>query len=199
VRDVADGESGFTLVEAMVSLFIFALVAGGAVLLLSQTLQAQGRVESAQEELRALQSARSLLVSDLAQITPRIMREEGQLPAVFRATGGAKPSMSFVRATGKPGSPDQISTSLVAISYFLDEQGRLVRETRDALDPGASAESRQRVLIAAPGETQFAFNDGTGWRDDWSASAFGVPRAVAITVNLPRYGIVRLQALTGLS
>lgn len=194
----AHSEAGFTLVEAMVSLFIFALVAGGAVLLLSQTLQAQGRVESAQEELRALQSARSLLVSDLAQIAPRIVREENQLPAVFRASGGARPSMSFVRAAGEPGSPDQITTSLVAVAYFLDEQGRLIRETRDAIDPGASAKSRQRMLIAAPGETTFEFNDGTGWRNDWSASAYGIPRAVAITVKLPRYGTVRLQALTGL-
>lgn len=193
-----DREAGFTLVEALVSLFIFALVAGGAVLLLSQSLQAQARVEAAQEELRTLQSARSLLVADLAQITPRIMREDNQLPAVFRATGGAKPRMSFVRAAGKPGSADQISTSLVAVSYFLDEEGRLIRETRDALDPGAAATSRQRMLVAAPEATRFAFNDGTGWRDDWSASAYGIPRAIAITVKLPRYGTVRLQALTGL-
>lgn len=191
-------EAGFTLVEAMVSLFIFALVAGGAVLLLSQTLQAQGRVEGAQEELRALQSARSLLVSDIAQIAPRIVRQENQLPAVFRASGGARPTMSFVRATGDPGAADQITTSLIAVSYFLDEEGRLVRETNDAIDPGASAKVRRRVLMSAPGATTFEFNDGTGWRQDWSASAYGIPRAVAITVKLPRYGSVRLQALTGL-
>lgn len=191
-------EAGFTLVEAMVSLFVFALVAGGAVLMLSQTLQAQGRIETAQEELRALQSARALLVSDLAQITPRIIREDNQLPAVFRAAGGAQPRMAFVRAAGDPGAADQITTSLIAVAYYLDEQGRLVRETREAIDPGGSAKTRKRMLIAAPGETTFEFNDGTGWRDDWTASAYGMPRAVAITVKLPRYGTVRLQALTGL-
>jgi len=198
VKHATHPEAGFTLVEAMVSLFIFALVAGGAVLLLSQTLQAQGRVEGAQEELRALQSARSLLVSDIAQIAPRIVRQENQLPAVFRASGGARPTMSFVRATGDPGAADQITTSLIAVSYFLDEEGRLVRETNDAIDPGASAKVRRRVLMSAPGATTFEFNDGTGWRQDWSASAYGIPRAVAITVKLPRYGSVRLQALTGL-
>jgi len=198
VKHATHPEAGFTLVEAMVSLFIFALVAGGAVLLLSQTLQAQGRVEGAQEELRALQSARSLLVSDIAQIAPRIVRQENQLPAVFRASGGARPTMSFARATGDPGAADQITTSLIAVSYFLDEEGRLVRETSDAIDPGASAKVRRRVLMSAPGATTFEFNDGTGWRQDWSASAYGIPRAVAITVKLPRYGSVRLQALTGL-
>ena len=116
MKSAAQSEAGFTLVEAMVSLFIFALVAGGAVLLLSQTLQAQGRVEAAQEELRALQSARSLLVSDFAQITPRIVRKEGRLPVVFHAVGGARPEMSFVRGAGEPGSDDRISTSLVAVS-----------------------------------------------------------------------------------
>ncbi|MEZ6031025.1 MAG: type II secretion system minor pseudopilin GspJ [Hyphomonadaceae bacterium] len=194
----AHPEAGFTLVEALVSLFIFALVAGGGVLLLSQTLQAQGRIETAQDELRAIQSARALLAADLAQLAPRPVREDGHPALAFHGVGGAEPSMSFVRAAGDPGSSDRITTKLVAVEYSIDEQGKLVRSTRDAIDPGAKADSRQRTLVAAPGETRFEFNDGAGWREDWPPSAFGVPRAVAITLTLPRYGKVRLQALTGL-
>lgn len=194
----APNDAGFTLVEALVSLFIFAMVAGGGVLLLSQTLLAQADVEEAQEGLRELQSARALLVSDLAQITPRVTRDSGRPPFAFHAVGGALPEMSFVRAQGEPGSDDQISTSLVVVSYSLDEEGRLVRSTRAAIDPGSNAVTRDRAVLASAADVSFAFHDGLGWRADWPPSLYAIPRAVAIDVTLPRYGKVRLQALTGL-
>ena len=193
----AHSQAGFTLVEALVSLLIFSLIAGGGVLLLSQTLQAQGRVEKAQEELRSIQSTRALLTADFAQITPRVVREQGRPPFIFAGVGGAKPAMAFVRAAGKPGAPDQVTTQLVVVEYRLADDGSLVRSTRDAIDPGPKANERKRTVVAAPGETQFEFNDGSGWRSDWP-STFAIPSAVAITLTLPRYGKVRLQALTGL-
>lgn len=191
-------EAGFTLVEALVSLFIFALVAGGGVLLLSQSLLAQADVEDAQDGLRELQSARALLASDLAQIAPRAPRDPARLPVAFHAASGARPEMSFVRAQAEPGSEDDISTSLVVVSYAIDEAGRLIRSTRAAIDPGSNAVTRGRIVLSSAGDVRFLFHDGLGWRDDWAASATNVPAAVAIEVTLPRYGKVRLQALTGL-
>lgn len=190
-------EAGFTLVEALVSLMIFALVAGGGVLMLSQTLQAQVDVEAAQEELRSIQSTRALLASDFAQITPRAVRETGRPPFIFQGVGGTRPAMAFVRAAGKPGAADQVTTQLVVIEYRIAEDGSLVRLTRDAIDPGPAATERTRIVVAAPGETQFEFNDGSGWRNDWPSTS-AIPSAVAITLTLPRYGKVRLQALSGL-
>lgn len=197
MNEQAHREAGFTLVEALVSLLIFSLIAGGGVLLLSQTLQAQSRVEAAQEELRAIQSARALLSADFAQITPRAVRQQGKSPFVFAGVGGAKPAMAFVRAAGKPGASDQVTTQLVVVEYSIAEDGSLVRLTRDDIDPGPTATERKRTVVAAPGETQFEFNDGSGWRSDWP-STLAIPSAVAITLTLPRYGKVRLQALTGL-
>jgi general secretion pathway protein J len=193
-----NSQSGFTLAEALVSLFVFALIAGGAVTMLAQSLNSQQRVGEAQESLRTLQSARALLASDIAQIAPRASRNDQAPPVVFLATGGAEPRMSFVRSAGELGAEDQLSTSLVAVEYLLDSEGRLVRRTRTAIDPGPAAETRERALMEGATDVRFEFNDGGVWRSDWPASATGVPRAVAILANLPRYGAVRLQALTGL-
>jgi len=191
-------EAGFTLVEALVSLFVFALVAGGCVAMLGQSVEAQSRVGNAQEDLRVLQSARALLVSDVAQIALRPTRVEGQQGRVFLGIGGAQPRIAFVRSAGEIGAEDQLSTSLVAVEYGIDVDGRLARWTRNALDPGTAAESDERVLLDGAKDIRFEFHDGAGWREDWAATGMTVPRAVAIIATLPRYGRVRLQALTGL-
>ena len=191
-------EAGFTLVEALVSLFVFALVAGGSVAMLGQSIQAQRHVGEAQEELRTLQSARALLVADAAQMAPRILRNDGNSGRVFAGVGGVRPEMRFVRAVGDAGSEDLLSTSLVAIQYALDDEGHLVRRTRDVLDPGIASEVRERELLAGAQDVRFEFHDGAGWRDDWGATGLTTPRAIAIVATVPRYGRVRLQALTGL-
>lgn len=198
MKTSAPADAGFTLVEALVSLFIFALVAGGGVLLLSQTLFAQADVEEAQDGLRELQSARALLAADIAQITPRVTRDPDRPPFAFHAVGGASPVMSFVRAQGELDSGDLISTSLTVVSYGLDESGNIVRSTRAAIDPGPNAVSRHRTILSAADDVRFEFHDGLGWRADWPPSTSVVPRAIALEVTLPRYGRVRLQALAGL-
>jgi len=194
----AGREAGFTLVEALVSLFVFALVAGGCVAMLGQTVQAQGRIGDAQEELRVVQSARALLVADMTQLTPRIIRNDGDQGRVFIGVGGVQPDIRFVRAAGESGADDQLSTSLVAVEYTLDAEGRLVRRTRNVLDPGAEPDVRERTLLTGAQDVRFEFHDGSGWREDWSSAGLLIPRAVAIVATLPRYGRVRLQALTGL-
>lgn len=191
-------EAGFTLVEALVSLFVFALVAGGCVVMLGQSVQAQSRVGEAQEDLRSVQSARALLVADAAQIAPRILRTENGQGRVFVGGGGVRPEIRFVRAVGDAGAEDQLSTSLIEVEYALNEEGHLVRRTRDVLDPGAKAEVRERELLAGAQDIRFEFHDGAGWREDWVATGLLTPRAIAIIATVPRYGRVRLQALTGL-
>ena len=193
-----DREAGFTLVEALVSLFVFALVASGCVAMLGQTVQAQDRVGDAQEELRALQSARALLVADIAQLAPRLIRDDGNQGRSFSGVGGAAPDIRFVRGAGEVGAEDQLSTSLVAVEYALDQEKRLVRRTRNVLDPSGQPEFREQKLLSGAQDIRFEFHDGADWREDWSSAGLSIPRAVAIIATLPRYGRVRLQALTGL-
>jgi hypothetical protein len=91
---------------------------------------------------------------------------------------------------------DQISTSLVVVLRSR-RSGQAVRSTRAAIDQ-PNAVTRDRAIIASAGDVAFAFHDGLGWRADWPPSMSVIPQAVAIEVTLPRYGRVRLQALTGL-
>ncbi|MBI1187116.1 MAG: type II secretion system protein GspJ [Alphaproteobacteria bacterium] len=190
-------ESGFTLVEALVSLFVFSLIAVGCTVLLMQGVESQRRVAAAQASLRELQTARSLMTNDLLQLAPRRVRqfEGGHTPAF---AGAETEGVAFVRAAAEP-SAQGPRTRLAYVMYVIDGD-RVVRRSRTILDeaqPQAAAMA-ERVMFANAVEARFEFFDGVAWRPQWQAiNAAGAPRAVALTLRTPRYGVIRIEAATG--
>lgn len=186
-------ESGFTLVEALVSLFIFALIASGAVMMLAQGVATQGRVAEAQTALREVQNVRALLTGDLMQYAPReIVEPEGVRPRLIG--GDADLPLAFVRAAAA--ADDNAQTRLALVEYVFRD-GAVVRRTRDV---NAARAMRERVVIANAGAARFEFFDGAVWRPQWLVASQGAaaPRAVALVFTSPRYGEVRIEALVGL-
>src|SRR3546814_17344331 len=78
--------NGFTLIELLVALVIFAMLAGAGVLLLGNSVAAQGQVRERLDELASIQRVRGALSADLGQASPRISRHgAGTLAPVSRA------------------------------------------------------------------------------------------------------------------
>ncbi|MGN7999430.1 PulJ/GspJ family protein [Sphingomonas sp. 22176] len=85
------GESGFTLIELMISLGLFALIAVAGLALVDGILRVNGRTEARLDRLAALQRTMFVLTSDLDQVASGPIQ------------GGAD-RLSFVRsATGAGG------------------------------------------------------------------------------------------------
>lgn len=197
----ARAEAGFTLVEAMVSLFVFALLSAGCVAMLSQSVGAQGRISAAEEAMRGLQAARSLMAADFAQIAPGAVSANGPAPAAFDGVGAGAATERHVRFRRGVGDPDPaaaFATSLISVEYFIDPQGRLVRRTQVAGASGAHAQTSERLLLDGATDIRFAFNDGVAWQEEWRTPNGAPPRAVAILASMPRYGTVRISAYVGL-
>jgi general secretion pathway protein J len=196
----APRDAAFTLVEALVSLFIFGLISAGCVAMLMQSVDSQRRVGEAQEALREVQVARALIEADLQQIAPRPVREaDGRVRPAFIG-GDADTALAFVRAAAEPDAQRGMVTSLAFVEYRI-EDGRLMRRSRAYLDAGANTPVAERVVLAHADDMHFEFYDGRAWREQWlSASrAEPLPRAVALVFKAPRYGDVRIEALLGLS
>lgn len=190
-------DAGFTLVEALVALAVFSLLAAGMTLTITQAVRAQTATAAAQEQLRSLQTLRALLSADLAQVVPRLGRavQGAGEPALVGTPAG----LSFTRVQAEPGEEGQGPTaSLTRVTYGMRD-GALVRSTRTALDPGPAATTQERVLLAEAEGVSFSYFDGQRWVDSWLVPASrAVPRAVAMTVTTPRYGTVRVEALIGI-
>lgn len=184
-------ESGFTLVEALVSLFVFSLVAAGGVAMLMQSVSAQRDVAAAHEALRSLQTTRAFLSADLAQLSTRTPRlDDGGHAAAF--TGGAG-QLALVRTAHSTNASG--AASLVRIAYVLEGDRLLRRLSRD-VDNGAS-ESEERVLIENIRSARFGFYDGVTWFETWDAPGASPPKAVALEVSAQRYGDVRIEVFVG--
>lgn len=192
-------DAGFTLVEALVSLLIFSLIAAGAVLMLTQSVNTQNRVAEAQSALREVQNARALLAADLSQYVAREVREaDGSVRPRFIG-GDADMPLAFVRAAAEPDPARGALTRLALVEYDF-EAGSIVRRSRTELEADADERMSERVIVADAGEPRFEFYDGVTWREQWLSASAGAapPQAVALIFTSRRYGDIRIEALVGL-
>lgn len=190
---------GFTLLELLVAMAIFAIV--GALALTGYTqLQRQSEiVEQRLARTRDVQRTVQLVASDIEQIEPRPIREpigETVLPAV---SAGLDPSylLSLTRA-GYSNTAGVQRPTLQRVGYRL-ENGEFWRDTWPALDRTIAVEPVRRKLLTGVRSVTFRFLDPSrSWVDRWpetqtpdAASARLRPAAVEVVIELDDWGEVR--------
>ncbi len=139
-------EAGFTLVEVLISLFIFALISVGTMSALTQSLQGKNRLAASMEEIHSLNAARSILRSDMSALTLRQGRDElgGLTPYVLTTDGEAL--LSFTRSGRQnPGGLEQRG-DLERVEYHF-ENGALIRRSYAHENPAQLAKTTDRVLL----------------------------------------------------
>lgn len=97
------GESGFTLIELMISLGLFALIAVAGLALVDGILRVNGRTESRLDRLAALQRTMFVLTSDLDQVASGSIEGRGDRLSFVRiapGTGGTATQVRYAVAGG---------------------------------------------------------------------------------------------------
>jgi general secretion pathway protein J len=176
-------EHGFTLVELMVSLLIFGILAAGGVMLLSFSVSAQASAKTRLDEIAEIRRLGSALTGDLAQAVPRTTRDGlGDRAPAFRgaAGNGAGPLMTFVRA-GWSNSAGASRASLQKVEYRLDGD-RLERVAYPMLDGGEPQAGA--VVLEGVRSIQMRYRKDGEWLDAWAESQPELlPSAVEMVID----------------
>ncbi len=190
-------ENGFTLIEMMVALFIFAMLAAAGVSLLTFSVRAQAAAAQRLDSVANDQRMASLLASDLAQALPRISRDTtGANQPAFSGTNGVgvAPVLRYVRGGwSNPTGTERASIQRVEIAL---DQGRLERRTYPMVD--GSVPGTPMVLAERVESVQLRYRDKGVWTPAWDNPApASLPRAVELIVKRERQPALMMAFLVG--
>lgn len=173
-------QKGFTLVELIISLFIFGMLAAAGVGLLSYSTRAQAITAAQLEDIAVERRLTAILTSDLAQAVPRVSRDlTGAIEPAFG--GGQGPILlRYVRA-GLSNAGDNVRSGLQRVEWRIDKGG-IFRISRSLVDGAVDAEP---ILMADHVEdVALRFRSEGTWQSDWVPSdGLELPEAVELTIT----------------
>lgn len=173
-------EAGFTLVEVMIALMIFGMIAAAGVALLAFSVRAQGATDAALDDNAALTRLVSIMTADLAQAQDRTTRDiAGVRVPAFSGDRNAQPMLRFVR--GGWSNPDQAPrATLQKVEYRLTGDG-IERVAYPALD--GAAPLPPALLIDRVQEVRVRFRFLGAWSDTWAGNERSdLPQAMELTI-----------------
>lgn len=198
---------GFTLLELMVALAVFSIMATAAYSGLRNVLFTRAAVEAQSQRLAAVQLAVFRVEQDIGQAVRRGIRDEyGEAQAAMSGGELTDDRLILTRA-GWDNPLGQPRADLQRVAYRLRE-GRLWRLHWDVLDRGGALEPRETLLLEKVRAFRTRFLEGDEWRNEWPPTPTDdadrkkkldvLPRAVEINLTLEDWGeITRLLLVPG--
>ena len=199
--------AGFTLLELLVSLAIFALLATMAYTALNTVLKARKEVDQRAARLTELQTAFMVMERDIEEAVARPVRDDlGDEQAALKGGGVGVTILSLTR-TGWRNPLGVARSDLQRVAYGFNNQ-QLLREGWSSLDRAPGSEPYSEVLINGVSAVDVRFlGQDRQWLGYWPpesgngtqpAGAVLMPRAIEISVDVDGWGrIVRLFRVPG--
>lgn len=186
--------SAFTLIEVLIALVVFAILATITSSAMYYAFTTRSRVTEQAERLMTLQLAITLIERDIQQIANRPTR--GDQMHLSPAFTGEKEYVEMTRGgLTNPGSSEKRSTmKRIAI---LCRNGQLIRRSWPVLDTPKRSNFEDRVLLDSITDCQFAYLDESlQVLSEWRAPANlantmtqpSLPKAVKLALTLKDWG-----------
>jgi general secretion pathway protein J len=186
-------ERGFTLVEMLVALSIFAVIAAMGVSLLRSSVDTQDAVQARLQGMSGINRVRAVMANDLAQAVQRSTR--GQAGESVPAFVGSSNGFAFVHAGAGSldGSP---RPNVERVGYALTG-GEWRRATQPMLDGTALSDGDR--LIGDVTAAAVRYRDAQGnWSESWNSDPGDrLPRAVEVRLTRTGRAPLTMLFLTG--
>ena len=185
---------GFTLIEVLVAMSIFAVVSIMAFSGLRTVISVSGGVQKKVEKLEALQRTFMLLERDFYQLVPRKMNTDGgDVKAALEARPNTERLFEFTRG-GQANPADAKRSSLIRVAYLVDEE-KLKRLKWNNVDHLYADQAAEIILLENVEDISTRFLDAKGqWTTSWGQKQNNVktiPRAIEIILKHKYWGEIR--------
>ena len=178
-------QQGFTLLEILIALAIFAVMSMMAYAGLAAVLDARASTVPRAQQLAQLQTTLYLLNEDLSQVIKRPIRDQlGSSEPAF-SIGRGNEILVFTR-TVPSWLANSSETNLLRVSYSLEKEA-LYRRVWTIPDRTQQTEYRRRKLLVTQGVTIKGFSAKT---KTWGEIVGEIPLALDISFKLDGLGSV---------
>lgn len=191
----ADRSTGFTLLELLVALAVFSMVALMAYSGLRSVLQSKQVTEQRAERLQHLQNAMLLLERDISQFVPRGIRDDyGDKQPALRSADYGSILLEFTHA-GWRNPTGMARSTLQRVAYGIEEES-LLRFSWAVLDRAQESTPYKVVLLDKVREMRLRYLDeAREWQETWpppgTEQAESSPLALEVTLVLEDMGEFR--------
>ncbi|OEF29445.1 type II secretion system minor pseudopilin GspJ [Vibrio rumoiensis] len=183
---------GFTLIEVLVAIMVFASLSIAAYQVVNQVQRSNQMSSEKTERLQEIQRAMIIMDSDFRQMAARRFRVNGEEASnnylfeeqylldsesngiLFTRLGWLNPQQSFPRG------------EIVKVGYRTI-QGNLERVWWRYPDSPAGQEPLYKTILTQVEDVSFRFYDNGAWQDEWQ-TASQLPKAVEVSLTLKDYG-----------
>jgi general secretion pathway protein J len=199
---------GFTLVELLVAIFIFAIVSAIAMGGYNELVKQSDIVDKGAARTRAVQSTMQRFNLDFTALEPRPVRQplgDGLLPALRADEKGGSDELVEFTHSGWSNPAGVPRSTLQRVAYRLEEN-KLIRQYWLSLDRTMSSEPESAVMLEGVKDVRLRFMDANrSWHDQWpplgyspADAAWVRPIAVEVTLDLEDWGeLKRLMEVSG--
>lgn len=188
-------QSGFTLIEMLLAIAIFALLGIAGTNILSSTVNSNDVSLAHGEKMAQLQRAMLVIERDLAQLAERQVRVEGEKPAANLLSHGefileSESEVLAFRRLGWVNPMNILPRSEVQSVAYRVFDGNLERMHYDFPDPVKGEEPKVRTLLSDVEQIHFEFYSPSekSWVDKWDKNT--LPTGILIKIQSKAFGEV---------
>lgn len=190
---------GFTLLELIVALAVFAVMSVAAYSGLRNVLFTQAALQVQQQRLADLQLAVYRLEQDISQAVARSIRDEYGDPQPAMRGGDLIDNALVLTRSGWDNPLQQTRAHLQRVAYRL-QGGRLLRQHWEVLDRATQRPALELLLLDRVQQFEVRFmNQRQDWQPTWpphdptapsAQRQHDLPRAVEITLRTDDFGTI---------
>lgn len=189
-------QSGFTLLEILISVGMFAIISGAAYMMLHHGVQSQKAINARADRFHQLQKALFIMQRDIEQITNRPVRDEqGNQQAPFYTSYNGRAGQNLKIAfthTGWTNPFGDNASNLQRVNYFLHNE-QLIRRSWDSPDRTYETKFTDKVMMSNVLNWQVRLLDDGSWYKTWKNdpaenNKYSLPDALEFQIALKDMG-----------